>query len=94
MPSRKGSPNKVHATAKENLIAVFTRLGGTAAMATWAQDNLTEFYKLYGRLIPTDVNLRGRDGEALPGVIMLPPKETIGHVDPHTQASRIPKLDS
>lgn len=59
MPSRKGSPNKVTNTAKENIIAVFTRLGSTAAMAKWASDNQTEFYKLYGRLIPTDVNHSG-----------------------------------
>lgn len=55
----KGVPNKVGATAKENILAVFTRLGGTAAMARWAEDNQTEFYKLYARLIPTDVNLQG-----------------------------------
>lgn len=36
------------------MIAVFTRLGGTAEMAKWAKDNLTEFYKLYARLIPTE----------------------------------------
>jgi len=35
---------------------VFTRMGGTAKMAEWAQANQTEFYKLYGRLIPVDVD--------------------------------------
>lgn len=56
MPSRKGSPNKVGATAKENILAVFTRIGGTAGMAKWAKDNQTEFYKLYARLIPVEVD--------------------------------------
>ncbi len=51
----KGSVNKVGATAKENIIAVFTRLGGTAEMAKWAEDNQTEFYKLYARLLPTEL---------------------------------------
>ena len=55
MASRKGSPNKVGAEAKENIVAVFTRLGSTAAMAKWAEDNKTEFYKLYARLIPAAV---------------------------------------
>ena len=63
MASRKGSPNKIGAQVKENVVAVFTRLGGTAAMATWARKNQTEFYRLYGRLIPTDmtatVDVRG-----------------------------------
>jgi hypothetical protein len=50
----KGSKNLVGATAKENILAVFTRLGGTAAMAEWAGENRTEFYRLYARLIPTE----------------------------------------
>ena len=54
---RKGTPNKVTATARENIIAVFTRLGGTAAMAEWARENPTEFYKLYARLIPAQAQL-------------------------------------
>lgn len=62
MPSRKGIPNKMGKTAKENIVAVFTRLGGTAEMAKWARENLTEFYKLYGRLIPVESHLSGEGG--------------------------------
>ncbi len=62
MASRKGRPNKVGATAKENILAVFTRLGGTAQMAKWASDNQTEFYKLYGRLIPVESQVTGAGG--------------------------------
>lgn len=50
-----GARNKIGAMVKENIVAVFTRLGGTAAMAEWAKENLTEFYRLYGRLIPSEV---------------------------------------
>jgi len=49
MPRPKGVLNKI-----ENIVAVFTRLGGTAAMAEWARRNQTEFYRLYARLIPTE----------------------------------------
>lgn len=59
---KKGTPNKFPAQAKENIIAVFTRLGGTAAMALWAADNRTEFYKLYGKLIPVESKVTGGDG--------------------------------
>jgi len=38
----------------ENIVAVFTRLGGTATMAEWARRNQTEFYRLYARLIPSE----------------------------------------
>ena len=58
-----GAKNKLSGMAKENIAAVFTRLGGTAAMARWAQDNLTDFYKLYARLVPHEVT--GPDGGAV-----------------------------
>ena len=51
----KGTPNKVSATAKENIIAVFTRLNGTAGMAKWARKHQTEFYRIYARLLPTEI---------------------------------------
>jgi hypothetical protein len=53
---RKGVKNKVPGTAKENMIAVFTRLGGTAAMARWARRNQSDFYKLYAKLIPLQLS--------------------------------------
>lgn len=70
MASRAGRPNKASKTAKENVLAVFTRLGGTAGMAKWAQENQTEFYRLYARLIPQqidmDVNIKPQDVTAEP----------------------------
>jgi len=62
VPSRKGSPNKLNAGAKENIAAVFTRLGGTAEMAKWAKENQTEFYRLYGRLVPVEQQHSGAVG--------------------------------
>jgi len=62
VPSRKGSPNKLSGTAKENVAAVFTRLGSTAAMAKWAKRHQTEFYKLYARLIPVEQHVSGELG--------------------------------
>lgn len=52
---KAGTPNVISGLAKENIVAVFTRLGGTAAMAEWARKNQTEFYKLYARLVPVQV---------------------------------------
>jgi hypothetical protein len=54
--SKARGPAKSTTSAKENFMAVFTRLGGTAAMARWAEENTGEFYKLYARLIPTEVD--------------------------------------
>ena len=58
---KRGTPNRVSATVKENILAVFTRIGGTAAMARWATKNPTEFYKIYAKLLPTQIT--GEDGD-------------------------------
>jgi len=52
----KGAKDKTSATAKENILAVFSRLKGTAGMAKWAEENQTEFYRIYARLLPKEVN--------------------------------------
>jgi len=54
-----GAKNKVPQAAKENIQAVFVRLGGTAAMAEWANENKTEFYKIYSRLLPHELTGEG-----------------------------------
>jgi predicted sulfurtransferase len=70
MARTPGSKGKTGKTAKENVLAVFTRLGGTAGMAKWAKDNQSEFYKLYARLIPQqidmEVNMKPKDVSANP----------------------------
>lgn len=55
MASRKGIPNKLGAAVKSNVVAVFDRIGGREGMAEWAIENRTEFYRLYARLIPSEV---------------------------------------
>jgi len=52
-----GSKGKAQKSAKENVLAVFQRLGSTHAMAQWAKDNQTEFYKMYARLIPQQIDM-------------------------------------
>lgn len=60
---KAGTPNALSSTAKENIAAVFVRLGGTVAMAKWAQENQTQFYSLYAKLIPVEVS--GENGGPL-----------------------------
>lgn len=60
MARTPGAKNKIPQAAKENIQAVFVRLGGTAAMAKWAEKNPTEFYKIYARLLP--IEGPGQDG--------------------------------
>lgn len=53
---KKGTVNRTTASAKEAFALAFDRLGGEEGLATWAAENQTDFYKLYSKLIPTDVN--------------------------------------
>jgi len=87
----KGVPNRIGAAVKSNVIAVFDKIGGRDKMAEWAQENLTQFYQLYARLIPTEVTatIDVRDARELsdseleliaaggsPGVDVSPESET------------------
>lgn len=61
---KKGTPNKLSSGVKSNIVGVFDKIGGREAMAKWAKDNQTEFYRLYARLLPTEVS--GVDGGEIP----------------------------
>jgi len=66
-----GSTNKSTKSAKEAYALAFDGLGGAAALQQWGKANLTEFYKLHARLIPTESHVSGADGAPL-GVVILP----------------------
>lgn len=75
---KKGTKNVVSRTVKENILAVFNRLGGTAGMAKWANDNQTDFYRLYGRLAPVEQHVSGGDGDPVRHAVeirIVDPKE-------------------
>lgn len=52
---KKGTPNKLTASAREAFAAAFRGLGGSDGLMRWAEENQTEFYKLYARLIPVEL---------------------------------------
>lgn len=56
----KGVPNKTTVAVKQALAAAFDELGGVAALAEWARGNPDDFYKLWVKLLPTEVS--GPDG--------------------------------
>jgi hypothetical protein len=61
----KGVPNKSTAAVKDALMAVYADLqakaledggeGENAHLMSWAKDNPTDFYKLWAKMLPTDV---------------------------------------
>lgn len=56
----KGTPNKTTASVKEALEQCFEKLGGVDVLAKWAQENQTEFYKLWAKILPKDLQLECR----------------------------------
>lgn len=52
----KGSLNKLTRTTKDALTEAFERLGGVDSLVIWGEENRTEFYKLWSKIIPLDVN--------------------------------------
>ncbi len=54
---KKGTPNKLSSTVKENVVAVFNHLNGEELthIKDWALENPTQFYNLYAKLLPTEI---------------------------------------
>ena len=63
---KAGVPNKLSATAKQNVIDVFEQLGGVEHMTKWAQENPNNFYNIYSKIMPTQTEIGGIDGADLP----------------------------
>lgn len=58
MARPKGSLNTKTVIAKEAFQKAFDLIGGVEKLSEWAKDHPGEFYKIYGRLIPADVNAK------------------------------------
>ena len=52
---KRGVPNKTTASVQAALTEAFERRGGVDALIKWAEEDPTEFYKLWGKLIPKDI---------------------------------------
>lgn len=52
---KKGSANKTTVKVREAMELAFEGVGGVPALVEWAQENQTEFYKLFAKLLPVQV---------------------------------------
>jgi len=52
---KKGTPNKATYAVKDALQKAFDGIGGVSALEKWAINNQTEFYKIYAKLLPTEL---------------------------------------
>lgn len=51
---KAGIPNKLTKSAREAFALAFDATGGWTALGQWAQENRSQFYSLYARLIPVE----------------------------------------
>lgn len=78
----KGVPNKTTVAVKAALTAAFEELGGVPALVKWGKENETEFYKLWAKLLPTEVTGPGGgpipvQANVLAAVALLTPEERV-----------------
>ena len=66
----RGAANKTTRAFREALLYAFNDIGGPPALAQWARKNRTEFYKLCGRLIPTEVTVANANGSPMRGLLI------------------------
>lgn len=55
-PSPGRGPSQVTRTARANLYAAFEEMGGVEQLVNWGRTNPTEFYRIWARLIPVEVD--------------------------------------
>lgn len=56
-------------SAKEALEHCFQGIGDVTAFEAWARDNRTEFYRLWGKLIPKEIVGAGEGGEIVVRIV-------------------------
>lgn len=54
---KKGTPNVSTAAVKAALVTAFDDLGGVPSLVAWGRKNRTEFYRLWAKLLPAELNL-------------------------------------
>jgi hypothetical protein len=60
----KGTPNKVTVRVRDEIVAVYDRIGGGEAFAAWAQTHRADFYRMFATLAPRPVEITVEDGFA------------------------------
>lgn len=79
---RPGSGNRSTASVKAALEEAFEKLGGVGSLVDWGRDNLTEFYRLWSKMLPRDMNVNLADAAGTIGAEVrarLDEVDGIGH---------------
>lgn len=52
---KPGQVNRTTRAVKQALVEAFDKLGGVSSLVKWAKEEPTEFYKLWAKLLPTEL---------------------------------------
>lgn len=77
---RPGSLNKTTVAVKDAFRAAFDQIGGTDALAVWAEKNPGQFYQLFSKLIPTEIDATISGKEGAPAVQVNIVKAAKAHI--------------
>jgi hypothetical protein len=66
----KGSLNKTTRAVKEALEEAFEELGGVPSLVQWARRDPHGFYTIWGKMLPKDMTVTGKDGEPIRIVVV------------------------
>lgn len=61
----KGTQHKATRAVKEALEEAFEELGGVPSLVQWARRDPHGFYTIWGKMLPKDMQVTGKDGEPL-----------------------------
>lgn len=77
---QKGTPNRTTAAVKAALTEAFEKLGAVEGLVQWARREPGEFFKLWAKMLPTEVDLNAQVslGEILDEVAGLLQQEKNG----------------
>jgi hypothetical protein len=59
---KPGTPTKQTQSVKEAFKLAFEGIGGVPAFTKWAKKEQSEFYKIYSKLLPKELEVSGTDG--------------------------------
>jgi hypothetical protein len=67
---KAGTPNKFTADARAALHEAFEEMGGVEALVKWAWTDRAEFYKLWAKTIPKNLEMTGKGGEPIKIIVV------------------------
>lgn len=54
---KKGSKNKMSADVRQSVLDTYAAIGGDKFFAEWAKQKPSDFFQIYAKLLPKDVNV-------------------------------------